>query len=131
MAKKAPLDRLFSEEHEWIKFDIKETLMGISDHAQASLGDVVYVELPQIGSEIIKGATIGVVESVKAVSDIFAPISGKVKAINQKVIDRPETINLDPYGQGWLLVIEPSEISEKDFLLSADQYQDLLEREAK
>jgi glycine cleavage system H protein len=131
MAKKAPEDRLFSEEHEWIKFDDKETLIGISDHAQASLGDVVYVELPPIGSVIIKGSAIGVVESVKAVSDIFAPLSGKVKAINQNVINHPETINLDPYGQGWLLVIEPSEISEKDFLLSPDQYQDLLDREAK
>lgn len=129
MAKSTPKDRLFSEEHEWVKMD-KETFMGISDHAQAALGDVVYVELPRVGSEISKGSAIGVVESVKAVSDIYAPLSGKVVAVNQKVIEHPEVINQDPYGEGWLLKIEPSDEHESKSLLSPDDYENLLAKEA-
>jgi len=129
MAKSIPKDRLFSEEHEWVKMD-KETFMGISDHAQAALGDVVYVELPRVGSEISKGSAIGVVESVKAVSDIYAPLSGKVVAVNQKVIEHPEVINQDPYGEGWLLKIEPSDEHESKSLLSPDDYENLLAKEA-
>lgn len=129
MAKSTPKDRLFSEEHEWVKMD-KETFMGISDHAQAALGDVVYVELPRVGSEISKGSAIGVVESVKAVSDIYAPLSGKVVAVNQKVIEHPEVINQDPYGEGWLLKIEPSDTHESKSLLSPDDYENLLAKEA-
>lgn len=125
MAKSTPKDRLFSEEHEWVKMD-KETFMGISDHAQAALGDVVYVELPSVGSVIKKGAAIGVVESVKAVSDIYAPLSGKVVAVNHKVIEHPEVINQDPYGDGWLLKIEPSNDQESKSLLSPDDYENLL-----
>lgn len=129
MAKSTPKDRLFSEEHEWVKMD-KETFMGISDHAQAALGDVVYVELPRVGSEISKGSAIGVVESVKAVSDIYAPLSGKVVAVNQKVIEHPEVINQDPYGEGWLLKIEPSDEHESKSLLSPEDYENLLAKEA-
>lgn len=131
MAKKTPDDRLFSEEHEWVKIENSQALMGISDHAQSSLGDVVYVELPDVGKVVKKGAAIGVVESVKAVSDIYAPISGIVKAVNREVIEHPERINLDAYGEGWLLLIEVSDQNEQKLLLSPDAYQKLLERETK
>jgi glycine cleavage system H protein len=130
MSKTTPPDRLFSEEHEWVKIEAEGTCMGISDHAQAALGDVVYIELPEVGSVITKGKAIGVVESVKAVSDIYAPISGVVKAVNPLVIEHPEQINQDPYGEGWLLQIEPSDQSEADDLLSPSAYQDLLDKEA-
>lgn len=131
MAKDIPTDRLFSEEHEWIKIDMTDALVGISDHAQASLGDVVYLELPQPGQVLTKGLPIGVVESVKAVSDIYAPVSGRVKEINQDVLAHPEKINQDPYGSGWLLVMEPSDQDEVKTLLKPEQYEDLLAKEAK
>lgn len=131
MSKTTPPDRLFSEEHEWVKLDSYETVVGISDHAQAALGDVVYVELPEVGSVIKKGKAIGVVESVKAVSDIYAPLSGTVIAVNQLVIEHPEKINADPYGDGWLLKIKPSDQSESTALLSPNAYQTLLDKEAR
>ena len=130
MAKELPEDRLFSEEHEWIKINGQCATIGISDHAQSSLGDVVYVELPEVGREIKKGTAIGVVESVKAVSDIYAPVSGVVKQVNQKVIDTPEQVNLDPYGEGWLLLIELSDMEQSKELLSPSSYGELLEKEA-
>lgn len=131
MAKIPPPDCLFSEEHEWIKMKDSDALMGISDHAQSSLGDVVYIELPKVGAEIKQGKAIGVVESVKAVSDIYAPVSGVIKAVNKTVIDHPEKINQDPYGEGWLLVINPAEMDEVKKLLSVGDYEKLLRREAK
>jgi glycine cleavage system H protein len=131
MHKEIPTDRLFSEEHEWIKIGNKEALMGISDHAQSALGDVVYIELPEVDSLIKKGKAIGVVESVKAVSDIFAPLSGRVIAVNQLVINKPETINQDPYGEGWLLKIELTDQGEAHDLLTPAAYEDLLLKEAK
>ncbi len=131
MAKPTPQDRLFTAEHEWVKFEATRAIIGISDHAQCSLGDVVYVELPDIGKTIKKGAAIGVVESVKAVSDIYAPLSGVVKKINQAVLDNPETINQRPYENGWLLEIEVLIPAERDSLLSPSQYDELLANEAK
>jgi|SRR5579871_353323 len=131
MNKQPPVDRVFSTEHEWIKTEGSDAILGISDHAQSSLGDVVYVELPEVGSVISRGSAIGVVESVKAVSDIFAPISGRVKAVNIAVIDHPEKINQDPYGEGWLIVIEPANQSEQQSLLTSEQYLELLQKEAK
>jgi|SRR5580704_4343837 glycine cleavage system H protein len=131
MAKQAPNDRLYSEEHEWVKMEGNDALIGISDHAQASLGDVVYVELPDVGQEIKMGSAIGVVESVKAVSDIYAPISGMVKAINPIVIEHPEKINQDPYGEGWLFLIEIKDKGQEKSLLSPLDYQKMLELEAK
>jgi glycine cleavage system H protein len=129
---KAPLaDRLFSKEHEWISVSGDNATMGISDHAQSSLGDVVYVELPEIGAKVRRGKPIGVVESVKAVSDIYAPVSGTVKAINKAIIDHPEAINRDPYGEGWLLVIELENKAEEQSLLSYKQYEEMLTLEAK
>ena len=131
MTKPTPKDRLFSKEHEWVKIAGNEAVLGISEHAQCSLGDVVYVELPEVGTVIDLGKAIGVVESVKAVSDIFAPISGTVKTVNKAVIDHPEIINQDPYGEGWLLIIEVKDASEQKSLLNSDQYQELLEQETK
>lgn len=132
MAANIPDDRLFSEEHEWLKLDGNTAMMGISDHAQHALGDVVYVELPDVGREITRGSAIGVVESVKAVSDIYAPVSGTITAINQEVLDHPELINQDPYAQGWLIKIAINKPSDAtDYLLSANNYRDLLSREAK
>lgn len=131
MAKTVPQDRLFSTEHEWVKVNGGEAIMGISDHAQHSLGDVVYVELPKVGDSIKKGKAIGVVESVKAVSDIYAPLSGLVKEVNQAVIESPELLNSDPYGQGWLITIQIAEEGESRSLLNPHDYQKLLEQEAK
>lgn len=131
MTKATADDRLFSKEHEWIRVNGNDAIMGISDHAQASLGDVVYVELPEIGARVQQGRPIGVVESVKAVSDIYAPVTGTVKAINEAIIDHPEAINQDPYGEGWLLIIELESKIEEQSLLSPEQYQEMLILEAK
>src|SRR5580700_407841 len=126
MAKEIPADRLFSEEHEWVKVDGNEAIVGITEHAQCSLGDVVYIELPEIGMELRKGMPVGVVESVKAVSDIYAPLSGIVKAVNTQLLEHPERINQDPYGEGWLILIEVKDPSECRALLAQDGYRELL-----
>lgn len=131
MSKLIPEDRLFSEEHEWVKIHGDEAIFGISDHAQCSLGDVVYVELPDCGKEITQGKPIGVVESVKAVSDIYAPLSGVVIAVNQSVIDKPEHINRDPYGEGWMVKIKIGNPEERQKLLNSQDYGNFLAQEAK
>ncbi|MCA9506856.1 MAG: glycine cleavage system protein GcvH [Myxococcales bacterium] len=131
MTKIIPDDRLFSEEHEWVKIQGDEAIFGISDYAQSCLGDVVYVELPDCGKEIDQGKAIGVVESVKAVSDIFAPLSGTVLAVNHTIIDTPEQINRDPYGEGWMLKIKLHDPSQSKKLLNSKAYEELLEKEAK
>ena len=131
MIKEDPNDRLFSTEHEWVKIEGHRATVGITDHAQCALGDVVYVELPEVGSTIMKGEAIGVVESVKAVSDIYAPLSGVVSDINLSIIDHPERINQDPYGEGWMLAVELTNGLEKGGLLDKSAYQTLLEKEAK
>lgn len=125
-----PRDRLFTKEHEWVKIEGDMAIIGISDHAQHSLGDVVYIELPKIGSMIEAGKAIGVVESVKAVSDIYAPITGVITAFNDDVIERPEIINQDPYEKGWLLKVSITK-DNRENLLDAHEYDDLLQREAK
>lgn len=125
-----PNDRLFTKEHEWVKIEGDLAIIGISDHAQHSLGDVVYIELPKIGSLIEAGKAIGVVESVKAVSDIYAPITGVITAFNDDVIERPELINQDPYEMGWLLKVTITK-DNRENLLDAHNYKHLLEREAK
>lgn len=125
-----PNDRLFTKEHEWIKIEGDHAIIGISDHAQHSLGDVVYIELPELGSTIEIGKAIGVVESVKAVSDIYAPITGVITAFNSEVIERPEIINQDPYEKGWLIKISITK-DNRENLLNASDYEQLLTREAK
>lgn len=109
--------------HEWARVESDGTVtIGISDHAQEALGDVVYVELPEVGSEVNAGEEAGVVESVKAASDIFSPVSGEVIAINEALEEAPETVNGSPYDDGWFFKVKPSEISELDDALDSDGY---------
>ncbi len=109
--------------HEWARVEEDGTVtVGISDHAQASLGDVVYVESPEVGSDVSAGDQAGVVESVKAASDIYSPVSGEVIAINDQLEDEPETVNSSPYDDGWFFKVKPTDIAELDDALDADAY---------
>jgi glycine cleavage system H protein len=117
-----PSDRKYSKEHEWVKLDGDTARVGITDYAQDQLGDVVYVDLPEPGATIAQFEKMGEIESVKAVSDLYAPISGEVVAINDGVVEKPEVVNSDPHGNGWLLDVRVSDASETDKLLSADEY---------
>ena len=120
----------YSREHEWVKMEGKVALVGITDFAQSELGDVVYVELPDVGAELEANTTFGVVESVKAVSDLYAPVTGTVTEINQQLNDEPEIVNSDPYDDGWMLRIEMSDASEVEGLLDADEYKTFVEEES-
>lgn len=126
---KIPKDLRYSREHEWVAVDNNIATIGITDHAQEQLGDVVYVELPQIDAEITKDAPFGVVESVKAVSDIFAPVSGTVKEVNSLLTESPEKVNVDPYGEAWMIRVTMSDAHELDDLLTAAEYEKFLEEE--
>jgi glycine cleavage system H protein len=117
-----PTDRKYTKEHEWAKQDGDVIIVGITDYAQHALGDVVYVELPAVGKSVTAMQTFGVVESVKAASDLFAPVSGSVTAANTALQDQPELVNSAPYGDGWMLKVKPSNMGELDALLSAEQY---------
>lgn len=123
-----PADLKYRDSHEWV-LDDDETgvLVGISDHAQAELGDMVFVELPQSGAIYAQGDACAVVESVKAASDIYAPLSGEVVAVNEALEDDPGLVNTDPYGDGWLFRLKPSELSELDGLMDAEAYSDAIE----
>ena len=125
-----PGDLRFMKSHEWarIEGDGKVTI-GISDHAQGLLGDLVYVELPAVGDTVDAGNACAVVESVKAASDVYAPVSGTVTAVNAALADKPETINEDAYGEGWLFVVEVSDTDQLNELLGPDDYADLLEED--
>ena len=113
----------YTKDHEWAKVEGKRARVGITDYAQDQLTDVVYVELPPIGKAFKQGDPIGTVESVKAVSEIFAPLTGKVVDVNKALADKPEIVNKDPYGEGWLIRIRLSDPSEVDHLLDANEYQ--------
>lgn len=118
-----PTELKYAASHEWLKDNGDGTVtVGISDHAQAQLGDIVFVELPEPGAELSQGGEFSVVESVKAASDIYSPISGEVLAVNEALADAPETINEDCYGEGWLVRLKLSDPAELESLLSADQY---------
>ncbi|MFB6235197.1 MAG: glycine cleavage system protein GcvH [Halopenitus sp.] len=121
-----PDDLRFQESHEWTTTD-EPARIGISDFAQDELGDVVFVELPDEGDDITAGEAFGVVESIKAVSDLYAPISGEVTAVNEDLFDRPELVNEDPYEDGWMLEVTPADESEFDELLAADEYREQIE----
>jgi glycine cleavage system H protein len=112
----------YTKEHEWARREGGSVVVGITAHAQEALGDVVYVELPKIGDTITAGKPFGVVESTKAVSELFAPVSGKVTKVNSALGDEPSAINSDPYGAGWIVEIEPSDPAQLDALLDADAY---------
>lgn len=116
-------DLKFTSTHEWLKEEQNEVVIGITDHAQQLLGDMVFVELPEIGDTVNAGDELGVVESVKAASDFYAPISGVVTAVNTAVIENPAIVNNEPYTSGWLVKLKPSHPSEIQNLLSAEQYQ--------
>ena len=125
-----PLELGYAATHEWAKQDEEGLIVvGISDHAQDALGDIVYVELPEVGQQIVAGEEAGVVESVKAASDIYAPVSGAVKEINEALEDSPETVNQDPYGDGWFFKLKVTDERELDDLLDAEAYQELCESE--
>ena len=113
----------YQQSHEWARQEGDLIVCGITDHAQDSLSDVVYVELPDIGSVLNQGEVFGVVESVKAASDLYMPVSGEIIEINEALADTPETVNSDPYGAGWMIKIKPSNPSEWDSLLSGDEYE--------
>lgn len=113
----------YAENHEWARWDGDEIVCGISDHAQESLSDVVYVELPEEGDEFEKGDIFGVVESVKAASDLYMPMGGKIVAVNEELEDAPELVNQDPYGAGWMIRFAPSDPSEFDALAAAGDYE--------
>jgi glycine cleavage system H protein len=119
----------YAESHEWVRWDEKEIVCGISDYAQESLSDVVYVELPEVGDILEKGEIFGVVESVKAASDLYMPMGGEIVAINEDLEDAPELVNQDPYGDGWLIRFVPSTSSEFDDLMTAGEYEALLTEE--
>ena len=121
---KIPNDLHYTIEHEWIRLKNNRATIGITDFAQGQLGDVVFVELPAEGAELAKENTFGVVESVKTVSDIYVPMTGKVVAVNKDLESQPELVNSDPYGQGWMIEIELSNSSPEQGLLSADQYRE-------
>lgn len=118
-----PTDLLYSEEHEWVRREGSDVRIGITDFAQSELGDIVFVELPEVGDELTAGEPFGSVESVKTVSELYAPISGKVVEVNEELEDSPEFVNDSPYEQAWMIVVEPSDDAELDNLLSAEQYE--------
>ncbi len=126
---KFPEDLLYSETHEWVREEGDRITLGITDYAQKELRDIVYVELPEIGAEFKKGDSIGVVESVKTVTDVFTPVSGRVIKRNEELKDHPEYINTDPYGKGWIIQMEIRQKEELKELLTAQAYQGLLPEE--
>ena len=118
-----PSELKYASSHEWARLEEDGTVtIGVSDHAQEALGDVVFVELPEVGTTLAAAEEAGVVESVKAASDIYAPVSGEVIAINEKLEDEPETVNSDPYNDGWFFKLKPSDTSELEALLGAEDY---------
>ena len=119
-------DLKYTDTHEWLKLKGNMAIIGITDHAQNELTDIVFVELPEVGKEIKKGEELCVVESVKSVSEIYAPVSGKIVNVNEKLEDAPEAINEKPYDDGWLVELEIKDKSEIDTLLDAESYENLL-----
>ncbi|HZN05533.1 MAG TPA: glycine cleavage system protein GcvH [Pyrinomonadaceae bacterium] len=125
-----PEDLHYSKDHEWVRVDGEEAIIGITDYAQNSLGDVVYVELPKAGDKFSTGESFGSVESVKAVSEVFTPVSGAIARINESLADEPEKVNSDPYGEGWMIRVQMSNPGEVDSLLTAAEYEDFTKAES-
>jgi glycine cleavage system H protein len=122
----SPKDLRYSKEHEWVRPADGVGTVGITDYAQEQLGDLVYFDLPEVGAKVQQFAKLGEVESVKAMSELYSPVSGEVSEINQQAMDSPEVVNGDPYGEGWLLKVKLADRSELDNLLSPEQYDELL-----
>ena len=121
-----PQSLKYTKEHEWVREDGDTVTVGITDHAQGELGDIIFVEFPEIGQKIERDDPFGTIEAVKTVADLFAPISGTVIEINETLDDSPESVNQDPYGDGWMVKVSVSEAGELDSLMSADQYQEMI-----
>lgn len=124
-----PKDLRYSEEHEWVKVEGETVRIGITDFAQSELGDIVFVELPEVGDEVTADEPFGSVESVKTVSELYAPISGKVVEINEDLNDSPEFVNESPYEKAWMIVIEPANVSDVENLMTAEQYEELVKED--
>ncbi|MCW5589756.1 MAG: glycine cleavage system protein GcvH [Legionellales bacterium] len=125
-----PSELKYTKSHEWVRVDDDNTItVGITDNAQCLLGDLVFVELPEVGSTVKAGDECGVVESVKAASDLYSPLTGEVIAVNDKLLDAPELVNQDPYGDGWILQLQVDDIDDVNELLDADEYQDRVDAE--
>ena len=122
----APKEQRYSEEHEWVKVEGEKVRIGITDFAQSELGDIVFVELPEVGDEITVDQPFGSVESVKTVSELYAPVSGKVVEINEELNDSPEFVNESPYEKAWMITVELSDNSEVEKLMTAEQYEDMI-----
>jgi glycine cleavage system H protein len=125
-----PADLKYDKEHEWVRVDGDTAVVGISDFAQDQLGEVVFVDLPAAGAEVVAGETFGEIESVKSVSDLFSPVSGSVVDVNAGLSDAPETVNEDPYGDGWLIKVQMTDASEADSLMSSADYESFVAGEA-
>lgn len=126
MAGNIPNELKYTKEHEWARVTGNTVVVGVTQHAQEALGDVVYVELPKVGSTITAGKQFGVIESTKAVSELYAPVTGKVTKVNDELTANPQTVNSDPYGAGWIVEVELSDTSQLGNLLDASAYADLL-----
>jgi glycine cleavage system H protein len=122
----SPTDRRYTKEHEWVRVEADLGTVGITDYAQDQLGDLVYLDLPSSGTQVKQLDKLGEIESVKAVSDLYSPVSGEVTEVNQEVVDRPELVNQSPYGQGWLVRVRLADPAEMDGLLTAEQYDELI-----
>jgi glycine cleavage system H protein len=120
----------YTKEHEWARVEDDIVIIGITDYAQDALGEIVYIELPSEGDEVIKGETFGAVESTKSVSDLYAPISGEVVEVNEALLDSPEAINEDPYGEGWMVKVKPYDPSELEDLMDSDEYTEFIEKQS-
>jgi len=124
-----PPELRYSKEHEWVRVEGESATVGVTDYAQEQLGDIVYVDLPKVGTAVRQSGKLGEIESVKAVSDFFSPVSGDVTELNEEVVKSPELVNQDPYGGGWLLKLTLSDAGEVDRLLTAQQYEELVAKE--
>ncbi len=122
-----PAELHYSEDHEWTRVEGSRVCLGITDYAQDALGDVVYIELPSVGTEVAGGEPFSEVESTKSVSEIYSPVSGTIVEVNTDLVDSPERLNEDPYGEGWICIIEAADISELDNLMDAAAYAELTE----
>jgi glycine cleavage system H protein len=125
-----PQDSRYSKSHEYVHIEGDTGTIGITDYAQKELGDVVFVELPQVGAQLEQGDELGSIESVKAVSELFAPVSGEVVEVNEALTLKPELVNTDPYGDGWMVKVKVSTPEEADELMDAEEYEEYVEKEA-
>ncbi len=125
-----PQDSRYAKSHEYVHIEGQTGTIGITDYAQKELGDVVFVELPQVGTQLEQGDELGSIESVKAVSELFAPVSGEVVEVNEALSTKPELVNTDPYGDGWMVKVKVSTPEEADELMNAEEYEEYIEKEA-